>query len=197
MAELELKTRSAPVKTCKRCGEEKSVEEFHIRRERGVPRAECKACYRAAVTARRDPEDNRRRVKEWIRANPEKHLAHGRQSYKRARQDLTKSLGYLLRSKRAYCKKSDIPFTITVHDIVALYHAQDGRCGLTGRRLLWGRKGMRRDTLSIDRIDGALGYVPGNIRLLTYQANFARNQFSDEELFEFCCAVLSTNIANG
>jgi len=66
---------------------------------------------------------------------------------------------------------------------------------LTGRDLLVGSKGQKRDSISIDRIEPAKGYVLGNVRLVTYQANMARGQFPDDELFSFCEAVLARRAA--
>ncbi len=72
--QLPLDERPAGIATkrCKRCGKEKSLTEFHYRSEQRKHRAECKECYRAAMNARRDPIENRRRVKAWQQANPEK-----------------------------------------------------------------------------------------------------------------------------
>ena len=178
-------------KRCKRCGKEKPLTEFHFRPEQGQYRAECKECYRAAMNARRDPIDNRRRVKAWVQANPEKRRAQYRRNYLATRRNLRRAIGKTLTTTRSACKRRGIEVAIKADDVVALYEAQNGCCALTGRPLQWGTKGVQRDTLSIDRIDQSRGYVLSNIRLVTYQANFARNRFSDEELLEFCKAVLA------
>jgi hypothetical protein len=178
------------LKICKHCGEKKALAEFHIRTESGRPRAECKACYRAEMNARRDPIDNRMRVKAWQQANPEKRNIQSRRHYEGRRNDLERWIAVGLRSKRAYCKKHDLPCTITPADVVSLFNQQNGLCALTGRELLFGSKGTQRDSLSIDRIESGRGYILGNIRLVTYQANMARGQFSDEELLAFCRAVI-------
>ena len=190
MAAIAVGKMALPVKVCRVCGIDKRADDFHVRKESGALRGECKQCISAINKARCAPVDNRRRVAAWIKVNPERHLANQRNFYHRHRKHLKGALSATLRSKKAWCKKNGIPFAITAVDVVDLFHAQDGKCVLTGRPMVWGGNECRRDTLSIDRIEGHLGYVPGNIRLLTYQANFARNQFSDDELFEFCRAVL-------
>ncbi|MGH7039895.1 MAG: hypothetical protein ACREE4_13740 [Stellaceae bacterium] len=182
---------SIATKRCKWCGKEKPLTEFHYCPEQSRHRAECKECYRAAMNARRDPIDNRRRVKAWQQANPDKRRAQSRKTYEAKRSNLRRSVASTLKTTRASCRRRGVVMEITTDDVVALFEAQSGRCVLTGRTLLWGTKGVQRDTLSIDRIDQSRGYVLGNVRLVTYQANFARNRFSDEELFEFCKAVLA------
>lgn len=188
-------------KRCKRCRKIKPIAEFHYRPERLRYRAECKDCYRTAMTARRDPEDNRRRVKEWQKANPEKRSAQGKRSYGRLRTDLLRSVSKTLTTTRARSRRLGIECKITGADVAALYHTQNGRCLLTGREMVWGigaadPLGIHRDAASIDRIDQTKGYSLDNIRLVTFQANFARNRFSDDELFAFCEAVLAARAAN-
>ncbi len=179
-------------KRCKRCREVKPLSEFHYRPEQLRHRAECKTCYRAAMTARRDPADNRRRVKVWQKANPERVRAQYKKLYEGRRSDLGRWMASNLRSTRAYSKRRGIECSLTAADVLALYEAQCGKCALTGRELVFGSKGQQRDSISLDRIEHGAGYTLPNVRLVTYQANFARNRFSDDELFAFCEAVLAT-----
>jgi len=80
--------RRGPTKRCKRCGETRHVSEFHYRPEQHRYRAECKECYRARANELRDPVENRRRVKEWQQANPEKRNAQSRKNYEGRRSDV-------------------------------------------------------------------------------------------------------------
>ncbi|KAA0686014.1 hypothetical protein DTW90_34575 [Neorhizobium sp. P12A] len=180
------------MKVCNRCSVEKHLGEFHTRRETGRPRAECKECYRKAVTDRRDPIANRARVKAWQAANPEKRKALYKKIYEGMRTDISRWAASNLRTSRAYCRKRGIPCEITGADVASLFDQQQGKCALTGRPMVFGSKGQQRDSLSIDRIDAEQGYIIGNVRLVTYQANMARGMFSDDELVSFCRAVLET-----
>lgn len=49
--------------------------------------------------------------------------------------------------------------------------------------------GLVPTTTTVDRINGELGYVPSNVRLVTFIANNARYTWSDTQLVEFCVAV--------
>ena len=80
--------------------------------------------------------------------------------------------------------------TITAAYLRRLFEEQGGRCPLTGRELAITSEYRNLDALSVDRIDGLLGYVIGNVRLITHQANCARSFGTDEQLLEFCKDVI-------
>jgi hypothetical protein len=147
------------------------------------------------MTARRDPEDNRRRVKEWQKKNPEKRAAQFQRTYERSRTNLPRWIGRNLATIRGYCKRRGIECSVTTAELVAMYAGQEGRCALTGRALILGSKGQQRDSISIDRIEAGGSYSFGNVRLVTMQANMARGPYSDADLFAFCEAVLATRAA--
>jgi hypothetical protein len=179
-------------KRCKRCRKEKPLSEFHYRPEQRRYRAECKECYRAAMTANRDPLDNRARVKKWRKEHPEKVGEYSRRNHEGRRTDLVRWIASNLRSTRAYCKRRGIECRLTGDQVRGLYERQDGKCALTGRDLIFGSKGQQRDSLSIDRIEHGADYSLDNVRLVIFQANVARHCWSDDELFAFCKAVLAT-----
>lgn len=178
------------MRRCRVCHESKPLHRFEIRGP-GRRRACCRDCINARQRAEYAAKPSRRAyLRKWDAQNLEKKRAYGRISYRKARSDLKSALTKTLSAKRSYCNRRGIEMTITADDVVDLYNSQGGLCALTGRTLVWGTVGVQRDSLSIDRMDQSAGYVPGNIRLVTYQANFARNAFSDQELFAFCEAVL-------
>lgn len=58
-------------------------------------------------------------------------------------------------------------------------------CPVLGIEILYsfaGKKGPRNASPSIDRIDNALGYVKGNVRVISFRANRIRNDASLDEL---------------
>ena len=87
-----------------------------------------------------------------------------------------------LRDLRQRCRRQGIPFDLTVADVAAPSHCPvlgiplvpDGvgvKVG-NGKRLVGGRK---ENSASIDRIRPELGYVRGNVRVISWRANRLRN----------------------
>jgi hypothetical protein len=80
-----------------------------------------------------------------------------------------------------------LPFDIDREHLTELWDDNEGCCALTGRAFSldsWGGKGqVNPDAPSIDRIKPTLGYVKGNVRLITYHMNISLSDFGTE-LFE-------------
>ena len=51
--------------------------------------------------------------------------------------------------------------------------------------------GPRPEGHTLDRIDNDKGYVKGNVRFVSVIFNFARNNFSDQDVLNFCQATMS------
>ncbi|GAB1540212.1 hypothetical protein NUACC21_28810 [Scytonema sp. NUACC21] len=88
--------------------------------------------------------------------------------------------------------------TITLEYLKELWEKQDGRCPYTGWKLdnpettaHWNSHQLHPRTASLDRINSALGYIPGNVQFVSVMANFAKRDFQEDELLEFCYAVVS------
>jgi hypothetical protein len=50
---------------------------------------------------------------------------------------------------------------------------------------------QKNNTTSLDRIDSSIGYVFGNVQIVCVMANYAKSDFSDEQMREFCKAIAS------
>ncbi len=75
-------------------------------------------------------------------------------------------------------KKSNIPFNITEKDIQIPTH-----CPVLGFELNWNQgKGYHPNSPSLDRIRPELGYVKGNVRVISARANLLKNDATVEEL---------------
>ena len=76
----------------------------------------------------------------------------------------------LLASIKSKSKKYNIPFNLTIEDIVI-----PERCPKTGIYLhVHKERGKFMDTPSIDRINPNLGYIKGNIQIVSYWYNVAK-----------------------
>jgi hypothetical protein len=83
----------------------------------------------------------------------------------------------MLSEARRRARKFNIPCSITAGDIVVPTH-----CPVFGTELSRtpGRTGP--NTFSLDRIYPALGYVPGNILVMSQRANTLKNNASPQDL---------------
>lgn len=76
-------------------------------------------------------------------------------------------------------------FNITLDSIYDLLDECGGRCAVTGAPFsldFISRDGRRPFAPSIDRINSAIGYVPGNVRLVCLAANLAMNTWGEDVL---------------
>ncbi|GAA6622310.1 hypothetical protein NUACC26_081330 [Scytonema sp. NUACC26] len=88
--------------------------------------------------------------------------------------------------------------TITLEYLQELWEKQDGRCPYTGWQLdnpettaHWNSHKLHPRTASLDRIDSSVGYIQGNVQFVSVMANFAKRDFQEEELLEFCKSVVN------
>jgi alpha-ketoglutarate-dependent taurine dioxygenase len=94
-------------------------------------------------------------------------------------------INYLLRGARARAKRSGTPFNITAKDFQYLPEF----CPVLDElRLVYGASGKSRKlyengaAASIDRIRNGLGYVPGNVIIVSLRANLLKGQATLDEL---------------
>lgn len=106
------------------------------------------------------------------------------------RDDHTPFRWYILRARQ---RKHE--HNIDTAYLKRLWARQKGVCPFTGWFLLlpngsmgW-ESGHHPKNASLDRVNSNKGYVKGNVRFISVMANYARNQFTDKQLREFCRAV--------
>lgn len=83
----------------------------------------------------------------------------------------------MLKKARARSMESGMECTITGADITI-----PTVCPVLGIPLIKTRGTVSPGTPSLDRIDNSRGYVPGNIRVISYRANSLKSDASAEEL---------------
>ncbi len=79
-----------------------------------------------------------------------------------------------------------LPFELRIEDAWSLYEAQERKCALSGVEITFEPGKLSRSTASLDRIDNALGYVPGNVQWVHKRVNLMRNTLTIEEFFDWC-----------
>lgn len=83
-------------------------------------------------------------------------------------------------SRQQAAKRNNIPFTIKFEDIEQVQY-----CPILGIKLNYGRSGLnRRDDAkaSIDKVIPELGYVPGNVFVISWRANKLKGDMTLQEL---------------
>lgn len=99
---------------------------------------------------------------------------------------------YAVETIRRRCKSNGVDCTINANDLQELWELQNGICPLTGWEMSLRKtgSGLTSRTVSVDRRDQSIGYVKENIRLVCFITNNARYTGTDDELLEFCKAVV-------
>lgn len=158
-------------KICIKCGIEKSLDSFTLRKDTGKYRGVCHDCRRKEY--RENEKVNKKakeRAKKFYYQNRERELQLSKERY---RNNIEKSL-YLSAKKRA--KEKNIPFNIDVSDIIV-----PKKCPVFGFDLVIGTKDKQKSP-SLDRIIPEKGYVKGNIIVVSLKANTMKSNATIKEI---------------
>lgn len=122
---------------------------------------------------------------EWVKNTRGTHVCgpcrrrFKRESIRRRREDTPR---VLLESARRRALEAGTPFTITVDDVRAAW-PPDGRCPALGLTLRRAKGGAAADhSPSLDRLNPAWGYEPGNIAVISTLANRIKNNATVTQL---------------
>lgn len=85
-------------------------------------------------------------------------------------------------------RKNTQEISITLEDIKELWEKQGGKCIYTKLKLNLPTWNTKKDiyTASMDRINPNIGYTKENCQIISVMANFAKNDFTDNDMKEFC-----------
>jgi len=111
-----------------------------------------------------------------IYCTPCRKIAQATRYAKNRRQ--AKSCAMLHRAKKR-AKLKGLSFLITLVDIEPIPDV----CPVLGLALNWDRAGLPAgDSPSLDRIDNNLGYIPGNVMVISNRANMIKSDATAEEV---------------
>jgi hypothetical protein len=91
----------------------------------------------------------------------------------------------LYRKFKRGAKNRGLDFTLTEEEMFSVF---TGKCALSGVDIVLDYGG----NASLDRVDSALGYIPGNIQWVDGKVNLAKRNMSDEEFIEMCKMVVKS-----
>lgn len=149
-----------------------------------LPRGRCRPCenkrararyalnlegMRAKGAVRRDR--NRNQLRASCRARRLLNPHEGRDYY---RKDIVKRM---LESAKKRANKKGLAFNIDRSDI-----SIPDTCPILGIQLVVGGQGMKDSSPTLDRIENKLGYVHGNVSVISYRANRIKSDATLDEL---------------
>lgn len=111
----------------------------------------------------------RARSKAWRAANPDKVRKQGKEHQRSGRA--------LLNRARARARKKKVPFNLVLDDIVVPEF-----CPVLGMRLVFGDGHSTPASPTVDRLKPGLGYVRGNIQVMSHRANTIKSNATAEEI---------------
>lgn len=172
----------ADLKSCSKCGVRHPRSQFYKHtRTADKLTSWCKGCYKVSRDAYY--QENKERAAAlsavWREKNRES-INEKRRAKKR--EDPRKTM-YASAKHRA--RKGGIPFDIDLDDIVI-----PDECPVLRKPFDFGNTKQERMSPSLDKIDPTLGYVKGNIQVISWLANTMKNDATEEELMAFAQWVI-------
>jgi hypothetical protein len=173
---------SAPeIQMCRDCFTDKPIEQFRFVGSSQWRRHQCRKCERA---------ERKRRERMFPHL-----LESGRKrSRESSQRDITTPSLWCRRITnrlRLKAREFGIPFNITADDVRSVMPA-DGKCPALGVVLIFGARGPHNP--SVDRIIPKLGYVRGNIVVISRRANTLKLDSTPTELL--CVATWAAKVTH-
>lgn len=149
-------------------------------------RPENKAKIRANKKKYQDKPENKQRYRAWCRTDATK--ARRRRNDKKSPRHIFYATLRLAKIRRPS------EHSATVEQLMEMFHAQRGKCAITGLTMTWGYAddGLHSPTaVSMDRIDNDRGYELDNIRLICRAINMFRGRMHDDEMYQMALAIVA------
>jgi hypothetical protein len=150
------------MKTCTRCHCEKELTEFRKKAaSKDGLHSWCKVCHSADVAAYN---------KKVYAENPDEAKRKFREKRRRQRQTPHQWCSHILVPIRNRALEKGVSCTITAQHLRDIW-PMDNRCPILKTTFLCGMEKGNPAGPSVDRIVPSLGYVPGNVAIISYRAN--------------------------
>ena len=154
---IPVRDRLKAQKVCSMCGIDKNISEYYPSRSHpNGARTHCKACQAIKGAT------NEYREKCNARAKIVRSIDHRKAMF---------------RSARGRAMQKGIEFSITLSDIY-----MPPTCPILGTAFVIGNGVPLNESPSLDRINPALGYIPGNVAVISHRANMIKNNAVRSEL---------------
>lgn len=93
-------------------------------------------------------------------------------------KDPVNKVNFLISKAKSRAKKKSLDFSITIEDIYIPTH-----CPLLEIEICYCNDGLKENSPSLDRIDPTMGYVPGNVWVVSHRANTMKSDATAEQVF--------------
>jgi hypothetical protein len=169
-------------RTCKVCKIEKELNLFSIYKRKNAEyiKHTCKKCISDKQTKKywEDPEKFKKRAKQYRDNAPEEARERWRLWHKNERRNNPVRL--LLRRARRRARELCLSYNLVESDITI-----PDKCPILGIELRVGcaENNLPTDnSISLDRVDNKLGYIKGNVIVISMRANRIKNNSNFEEI---------------
>ncbi len=117
----------------------------------------------------------REKAKQYYEENSEIRKEYSLGVYRRIKDSHPERIMYS--SAKARAKKKGLDFSINLEDILF-----PDVCPILQIPLLVNIEKVKDDSPTLDRIDNRLGYIRGNVRVISYKANRLKNSLTEQDL---------------
>lgn len=157
-------------KACTKCGDEKPLGCFNKRSERDSYRSHCKSC-----TSQQKP----------------KSFAHAwyQERFSKEELELFSNLKHLC--TKARLRKKDFDPDVDWEYLFDIWVEQNGQCRYSGMPL--STEANHPHKVSLDRINSDMGYVKGNVQLVSASVNRMKQEFSEDFFLDLCASITTNN----
>ena len=161
-------------KQCLICNTPKPLGEFSVRKDNGHRRNVCNTCIKIQQDKWKAANAQRRKETQQI-YNALPKCKEQRRAYKRYMREHKYNL-YLWRIVRERARKLQLPFTIEPSDVII-----PEVCPVLGIKLLPCGKRLNDSSPTLDKINNELGYIKGNVSVISWKANRLKSDGTAED----------------
>lgn len=176
------------MKHCPKCDEVKDKSEFSRNKcTKDGLQGYCKPCSKLIRNKEKIKEYYFKNIEYFKQKNKENWLNRDPELYNQNRIKYREENPErrMLTSAKERAKNKNLDFNLELSDIYIPEF-----CPYLEIPLFKGTKTVRKNSPSLDRIDSSLGYVKGNIQVISNLANTMKNNATREELIIFCTNTL-------
>tara|TARA_R110002096_G_C14136356_1_gene682416 strand:+ start:35 stop:562 length:528 start_codon:yes stop_codon:yes gene_type:complete len=158
---------------CTTCKEDKPEDYFYLRKDTKKRRRECTQCIteKRKLSYHKDIEKTKAKQKASYLKHRSKRLVSHRDYYIKNKDKA------LWLSARNRARQKGLPFDIAVEDINI-----PENCPILGIKIARDNSVMKDDSPTLDRLYPELGYVKGNVNVISNKANRMKNDATVEEV---------------